>query len=215
MFLHYRKFLSVRHPFIPSSLFKQNAYRNIVIARFFISLVTTAPAFLLPIIFQLHYHLNAFHSGLLLLPSALGALSAKIFVNRLYKKYGFKKVLQYNSLVLAFLAFILGLSINTSLYVFLAVAYLWGMLASIEYTGINVWVFKDLPPHLFSIGNSLYNTIQQLGFSFGVVVSALLLMAFSGSTTPDFSAHYSIFLATFFCLGLLMLIPAFCVGKVK
>jgi EmrB/QacA subfamily drug resistance transporter len=215
LFLHYRKFLSVRHPFIPSSLFEQNAYRNIVIARFFISLVTTAPAFLLPIIFQLHYHMNAFHSGLLLLPLAMGALSAKLFVNRLYKKYGFKKVLYYNSLALAFCIFMLGLSLDMALPVFLVIAYLWGTLASIEYTGVNVWVFKDLPPHLFSIGNSLYNTIQQLGFSFGVVVSALLLMAFSGSTTPDFSVHYRIFFATFFCLGLIMLAPVFFIRRVK
>jgi hypothetical protein len=105
-----------------------------------------AMPFLLPLIFQVGFGLDAFHAGLLVLAVFAGNLVMKTGTTRVLRAFGFRRVLLVNGLLNA--ASILAcalLSPATPLLVIAAVLFFGGLIRSMQFSAYNTIAFADIP----------------------------------------------------------------------
>lgn len=102
--------------------------------------------FLLPLMFQVGFGMDAFHSGALVLAVFAGNLAMKPATTPLIRYFGFKKLLIGNGIlcVLSLLGCAL-LSPDTPQMVTLVVLFLGGLFRSMQFTGISSLAFADVP----------------------------------------------------------------------
>jgi EmrB/QacA subfamily drug resistance transporter len=135
-----------------------------------------AVPFLLPLLFQIGFGLDAFVSGLLVLSVFAGNIVMKIFTTRVLNRFGFRRVLVVNGLLnaAALLACAL-ISPQTPVPVIMALLFLSGLTRSMQFTTIATIAFADVPADRMTGANTLSNIVGQLGFAFGIAVAALAL----------------------------------------
>lgn len=137
-------------------------------------IAVSAVPFLLPLLFQVGFGMDAFHSGLLVLALFVGNVAMKPMTSAVLRGFGFKAVMVGDA-VLAGLS-ILSLALlapGTPLAVTLALLVLAGMTRSMGLTTINTLAFAEVPQAAMSGANTLFNMFQQLSFGFGVALGAL------------------------------------------
>ncbi|WP_416820895.1 MFS transporter [Cronobacter sakazakii] len=134
----------------------------------------SAVPFLLPLLFQVGFGMDAFHSGLLVLAVFAGNLTIKPATTPLIRWLGFKKLLLINGLlnVLALLACAL-LTPQTPVWLILLILFLGGVFRSIQFTGISTLAFADVPSGEMSYANTLFSTATQLAVGLGVTLGAI------------------------------------------
>lgn len=134
----------------------------------------SAVPFLLPLMFQVGFGMNAFHAGSLVLAVFVGNLTIKPATTPLIRWLGFKKLLLINGAlnVLALLACAL-ITPQTPVWVILLVLYLGGVFRSIQFTGISTLAFADIPPPQMSYANTLFSTATQLAAGLGISLGAI------------------------------------------
>ncbi|QMJ03189.1 MFS transporter [Citrobacter freundii] len=134
----------------------------------------SAVPFLLPLMFQVGFGMNAFHAGSLVLAVFVGNLTIKPATTPLIRWLGFKKLLLINGSlnVLALLACALITS-QTPVWVILLVLYLGGVFRSIQFTGVSTLAFADVPASQMSYANTLFSTATQLAVGLGISLAAI------------------------------------------
>ncbi len=134
----------------------------------------SAVPFLLPLLFQVGFGMDAFHSGLLVLAVFVGNLTIKPATTPLLRGLGFKKLLLINGAlnVLALLACAF-LTPQTPVWVIMLVLYLGGVLRSIQFTAISTLAFADVPSPQMSYANTLFSTATQLAVGLGITLGAI------------------------------------------
>lgn len=134
----------------------------------------SAVPFLLPLMFQVGFGMNAFHTGSLVLAVFVGNLTIKPATTPLIRWLGFKKLLLINGAlnVLALLACAL-ITPQTPVWVILLVLYLGGVFRSIQFTGISTLAFADVPGPQMSYANTLFSTATQLAVGLGISLAAI------------------------------------------
>ncbi|WP_105685473.1 MFS transporter [Cronobacter dublinensis] len=134
----------------------------------------SAVPFLLPLLFQVGFGMDAFHSGLLVLAVFAGNLTIKPATTPLIRWLGFKKLLLINGLlnVLALLACAL-LTPQTPVWLILLILFLGGVFRSIQFTGVSTLAFADVPAGEMSYANTLFSTATQLAVGLGVTLGAI------------------------------------------
>lgn len=134
----------------------------------------SAVPFLLPLMFQVGFGMDAFHSGLLVLAVFVGNLTIKPATTPLIRTLGFKKLLLINGAlnVLALLACAL-LTPQTPVWVIMLVLYLGGVFRSIQFTAISTLAFSDVPSPQMSYANTLFSTATQLAVGLGITLGAI------------------------------------------
>ncbi|WP_367272985.1 MFS transporter [Candidatus Symbiopectobacterium sp.] len=132
--------------------------------------------FLLPLMFQAGFGMDAFHSGALLLAVFSGNLAMKPATTPLIRYFGFKKLLIGNGIlcVLSLLGCAL-LSPDTPQMVTLVVLFLGGLFLSMQFTGISSLAFADVPAQEMSSANTLFSTSLQLANGLGITLGALCI----------------------------------------
>jgi MFS family permease len=148
-----------------------------------------AVPFLLPLLFQVGFGLDAFRSGLLVLALFLGNVAMKPMTSAILRRFGFKATM-VGDCCLAGLS-ILSLALlapGTPLGVTLLLLGLAGMTRSMGLTTVNTLAFAEVPQPAMSGANTLFNMFQQLGFGFGVALGALALR-FAELWRPAGAAH--------------------------
>jgi len=132
--------------------------------------------FLLPLMFQIAFGLNAFQAGSLLLALFAGNLAMKPLTTPLLKRYGFRTVLIVNGLVTA-LAITLCAFLAPGLpkALLLGVLFLNGLCRSLQFTSFNTIAFVDVPRERMGSANSFSSLVQRLSMGLGVVGGALAL----------------------------------------
>ena len=135
-----------------------------------------AVPFLLPLLFQVGFGLDAFRSGLLVLALFVGNVAMKPLTGTILRRFGFKAVMVGDAALagLSILA-LTALAPDTPLAVTLPLLVLAGMTRSMGLTTINTLAFAEVPQAAMSGANTLFNMFQQLGFGFGVALGALAL----------------------------------------
>jgi len=134
----------------------------------------SAVPFLLPLLFQVGFGMDAFHSGLLVLAVFVGNLTIKPATTPLLRGLGFKKLLLINGAlnVLALLACAF-LTPQTPVWVIMLVLYLGGVFRSIQFTAISTLAFADVPSPQISYANTLFSTATQLAVGLGITLGAI------------------------------------------
>lgn len=134
----------------------------------------SAVPFLLPLLFQVGFGMDAFHSGLLVLAVFVGNLTIKPATTPLLRGLGFKKLLLINGAlnVLALLACAF-LTPRTPVWVIMLVLYLGGVFRSIQFTAISTLAFADVPSPQMSYANTLFSTATQLAVGLGITLGAI------------------------------------------
>ncbi|MBN6044897.1 MFS transporter [Citrobacter sp. ku-bf4] len=134
----------------------------------------SAVPFLLPLMFQVGFGMNAFQAGSLVLAVFVGNLTIKPATTPLIRWLGFKKLLLINGAlnVLALLACAL-ITPTTPVWLILLVLYLGGVFRSIQFTGISTLAFADVPSAQMSYANTLFSTATQLAVGLGISLGAI------------------------------------------
>ncbi|WP_414446453.1 MFS transporter [Citrobacter europaeus] len=134
----------------------------------------SAVPFLLPLMFQVGFGMNAFHAGSLVLAVFVGNLTIKPATTPLIRWLGFKRLLLINGAlnVLALLACAL-ITPQTPVWVILLVLYLGGVFRSIQFTGVSTLAFADVPASQMSYANTLFSTATQLAAGLGISLAAI------------------------------------------
>jgi len=148
-------------------------------------LISTMP-FLLPLLFQLGFGLDAFHAGLLVIALFVGNIGIKPLTTPIMRRWGFRQIFFANGLLQA--ATMLGcamLSPATPVPVILILLVISGASRSMQFTAINTLAYADVPERMMSPANTMFSVAYQLSQGFGVALGAVSLRVAtlaSGST---------------------------------
>jgi MFS family permease len=137
--------------------------------------ISAAP-FLLPLMFQVGFGMNAFDSGLLTLAVFAGNLSMKLVTTPVMRQFGFRPVLIVNGVLAALsLAAMSLLTPTTPKYVIVVVLFASGLSRSLQFTALNTLSFADVPKAQMSGASALSSTLFQMTMGIGVAVGAIAL----------------------------------------
>ena len=134
----------------------------------------SAVPFLLPLLFQVGFGMDPFHSGLLVLAVFVGNLTIKPATTPLIRWLGFRRLLLINGAlnVCSLLACAL-LTPQTPVWAIMLILYLGGVFRSIQYTGVSTLAFADVPAAQMSDANTLFSTASQLAVGLGITLGAI------------------------------------------
>lgn len=132
--------------------------------------------FLLPLMFQISFGLNAFHSGLYLLVMFAGDLSMKALVMKTLRSFGFRRILIVNGVLTSLsMAACALLNPATPPLVIAGVLFCHGALRSMEFTCLTTLAYTEIPPSRMSRANGFLSAVMQLSTGMGVAVGAVTL----------------------------------------
>jgi EmrB/QacA subfamily drug resistance transporter len=132
--------------------------------------------FLLPLMFQIVFGMNAFHSGLYLLALFGGDLSMKAFVIQVLRRFGFRRILIVNGVITAFsMVLCATLSPSTPVTLILAILFLHGASRSMQFTCMTTLAYTEISPSRMSRANGFLSAVMQLSIGIGVAVGAITL----------------------------------------
>ncbi|ASV55910.1 Permeases of the major facilitator superfamily [Lelliottia jeotgali] len=134
----------------------------------------SAVPFLLPLMFQVGFGMDAFHSGLLVLAVFVGNLTIKPATTPLIRSLGFRKLLLMNGAlnVLSLLACAF-ITPQTPVWLIMLILYLGGVFRSIQFTAVSTLAFSDVPSAQMSYANTLFSTATQLAVGLGITLGAI------------------------------------------
>lgn len=134
----------------------------------------SAVPFLLPLLFQVGFGMDPFHSGLLVQAVFVGNLTIKPATTPLIRWLGFRRLLLINGAlnVCSLLACAL-LTPQTPVWAIMLILYLGGVFRSIQFTGVSTLAFADVPAAQMSDANTLFSTASQLAVGLGITLGAI------------------------------------------
>jgi EmrB/QacA subfamily drug resistance transporter len=176
-----------------------------VLGNLFARLGSGAMPFLTPLFLQVGLGYSPSRAGLSMVPTVIGAMTIKFFAERVIKRFGYRRVLTFNTLLLGiFIASFALVDRSTPHWLILVQLGLFGIVNSMQFTAMNTLTLGDLDDARASAGNSLLSVVMQLSMSLGVAAAGALLAAFV--TVPDSSSASGLlhtFHATYMCVGAL------------
>jgi EmrB/QacA subfamily drug resistance transporter len=146
-----------------------------------------ASTFLVPLMLQIGFGLDALTSGLITFTSALGALTMKFFAPRILAAGSFRRVLIFNGIAAsALIAAVACVGPSTPHAVISGLLLIAGLSRSLQFTSLHAITYADVSGHQASAATSIASVAQQVSLSFGVALGALAL-----ETSQGFNAHTS------------------------
>jgi EmrB/QacA subfamily drug resistance transporter len=165
-----------RHPLVELSAFRARTFNVANTGGSFFRLAIAAPAFVMPLLFQIGLGMSAFVSGLLLLFHAAGDLGAKLITTQAIRRHGFRSVLIWTSILFALTtAACAGFTRATPLYVILPILFVSGVCRSLQMTAQNTFQFAEIGPEAVTSASTLSSVLLQVVRAIGIAASALLL----------------------------------------
>lgn len=202
-----------KNPLIKLELFKIRTLRVGLIGSLSTRLGIGGFPLLLPLMLQVGFGYSAAISGLMLIPSAAANLFTKPLITRIIKKFGYKKTLVTNTVILAIIIALFAFpNQNTNIYILIPLLLIYGMASSVQFSSMNTIAVADLDKETSSEGNSMIAVTQQLSISFGISITSFLLnkmhIVFSESSTAPFKY-------TFIILGIITALSSLVFSKLR
>lgn len=204
--LYVRHALSSPAPLLDVSLMRIATFRYSLIGGGLIRLVQGAVPFLMPMLLQLAYGINAAKSGGVTAATAIGAFFMKGVARTLLTRFGFRTILTVIGMLAPISYAILGFIRNdwpmAAIFLILLIC---GFLISLQFTSYNAIAYADVESERMSRATSFYATFQQLTLSIGICAGASALavaMRWHGHTEPHFE-DFSIAIWTIAAISLL------------
>ncbi|MBH1963322.1 MAG: multidrug transporter subunit MdtD [Comamonadaceae bacterium] len=191
-------------PLFSPRLFQVQSFRVGLLGNLFARIGSGAMPYLIPLTMQLSMGYSPSQAGMLMLPVALASMAMKRSTTRIIKKFGYRKVLAGNTLLLGvMIASFALMSPGQPLWLRILQMACFGAVNSMQFTAMNTVTLKDLDTARASSGNGMLSMVQMLSMSLGVTVAAALLALFQGwFATPDPREALNAFRATFLCIGI-------------
>ncbi len=197
--LYFRHARTAAHPILDFSLMRVPTFRISVLAGAMARLVAGGSPFLIPSMLQLGFGVSAAQSGLVTFTAPLGALSMRLVVRRVLRRYGFRWTMMLNGvsaglLMLACASFRPG----WPFWLLSAILFLNGGAQSLQFTAMNTIAYADIEAERMSAATSFYATFQQMTLTLGICIAAGALAAsraLAGRpelTLADFSAGFAV-----------------------
>jgi EmrB/QacA subfamily drug resistance transporter len=146
------------------------------------TVIATMP-FLLPLLFQLGFGMDAFHAGLLVIALFAGNIGIKPLTTPIIRRWGFRQIFLVNGMIQAVTMLACALlSPATPVPVILVLLVISGASRSLQFTSINTLAYADVPERMMSPANTMFSITYQLSQGFGVALGAIALrLAYLGS----------------------------------
>ncbi|HUN47974.1 MAG TPA: DHA2 family efflux MFS transporter permease subunit [Stellaceae bacterium] len=189
------------NPAVDLKIFENRTFRIAVIGGLICRTGLGAVPFLLPLLLQIPFHLTAFQSGSLTFVLALGSMGMKSTSPPILRKFGFRKLLLVNAVIVGLGTMALGLiHADTPHWLIVPGLLVFGFFRSLQFTCMNTLAYADLSSTHLSTGSSVASVTQQLSITFGVAIAATLLSLLIG---PGSTPSAEDFLPVFILVGLL------------
>jgi EmrB/QacA subfamily drug resistance transporter len=167
------------HPLLRLGLLRIRSFRVAVSGNLFTRLGIGGIPFLLPLLYQVGLGFTPIQSGLLIMPQALAAMSLKLTMPHILKKFGYRWVLIANTVMLGLMIFLFStIDAVTPVWMIVAMAFTYGFLTSLQYTSMNTLAYADVNEREASGASTIASTIQQMAVSFGVAAASLAAALF-------------------------------------
>jgi EmrB/QacA subfamily drug resistance transporter len=197
------------HPLFPPSLFGTSTFSIGLIGNLFSRLGSGSMPFLIPLLLQVSLDYTPLHSGLMLLPTSIGAILSKRLATPLITRFGYRRTLVVNTFMVgAAMASFALISGAEPLWLSILQLGCFGIVNSLQFTAMNTVTLKDLTGLAASSGNSLLSMVQMLSMSLGVAAAGGLLTTFVDLFGRDRAQGLPAFHATFICVGIMTSISA-------
>ncbi len=203
-------FVFVRHvrraelPLVNVSVFRVDNFRRIMLGGTAMRIMISTMPFLLPLMFQLGFGLDATHAGLLLLTLFAGNLGIKPATSGLLRRFGFRPILLANGALQAGCMLVCALfTPETPYWAMVPVLVLAGASRSLQYTATTTLAYADVSQAEMGSANTLFSVSQQLAVGLGVAVAAVALQGAArvmGHDAPGLAAFH----LSFVLMALLM-----------
>jgi MFS family permease len=172
------------HPLIDLSSLRVPTFAVTIWGGSLFRIAIGATPFLLPLMFQIGFGMNAFASGLLVLAVFAGNLLMKPATTPVLRRFGFRTVLIGNGLLAATTILACGLfSASTPKDIIVVVLFAGGLFRSMQFTGLTSLGFADIHQSQMSAASTLSSMVQQMTFGMGVAFGAIALR-FAGLFHP-------------------------------
>ena len=164
------------HPLLEFSALKIRTFAASIWGGSLFRISINSIPFLMPLMFQIGFGMNAFDSGLMVLAIFLGNVAMKPLTTPALRRFGFRKLLIWNGILLT--AAVLAcafLNPGTPRIIILAILFWGGMCRSMQFTSINTLAFADVPERQMSQANTLFSIAWQMCQGMGIAVGAVAL----------------------------------------
>jgi EmrB/QacA subfamily drug resistance transporter len=171
--------LRTAHPLLRLSLVRIRSFRVAVTGNLFTRLGIGGIPFLLPLLYQVGLGFTPIQSGLLIMPQAFAAMSLKLIMPLILRRFGYRRVLIVNTIALGLLILLFStIDAATPVWMIVLMAFTYGFLTSLQYTSMNTLAYADVNEHEASGASTIASTVQQLAVSFGVATASLAAALF-------------------------------------
>lgn len=199
----------VNNPLINLNLLHIRTLRIGLIGNLFTRMGIGSVPFLLPQMLQIAFLHTSTESGMVMMASAIATILAKSQVVPLVKRFGYKKVLISNTVILAFVISMFALPDKmTPLLLIVPILVVYGSVNSIQMTSMNTISLADLTSETAGGGNSMVVITQQLSMSLGVSVGATILRTIESTQWLSGGDIELSFKYTFISLGIITLLAS-------
>jgi len=162
------------HPLLRLGLVRIRSFRVAVTGNLFTRLGIGGIPFLLPLLYQVGLGFTPIQSGLLIMPQALAAMTLKLTMPLILRRFGYRRVLIANTIALGLMIFLFStIDAATPVWMIVTMAFTYGFLTSLQYTSMNTLAYADVNDRQASGASTIASTVQQMAVSFGVAAASL------------------------------------------
>jgi EmrB/QacA subfamily drug resistance transporter len=167
------------HPLLRLGLLRIRSFRVSVTGNLCTRLGIGGLPFLLPLLYQVGLGYTAIQSGLMIMPQALAAMSLKLTLPHILRKFGYRRVLISNTVMLGVMLMLFStIDVRTPAWLIALMAFVYGFFTSTQYTSMNTLAYADVNDEQASGASTIASTVQQLAVSFGVAAASLTAAVF-------------------------------------
>jgi EmrB/QacA subfamily drug resistance transporter len=167
------------HPLLRLELLRLRTVRTAIGGGFVTRIGVGGLPFLLPLLYQVGLGYSAVESGLLILPQSLAAMSLRLLMPKLLRRFGYRRILLSNTAAIGILLALFGLvGPTTPIWVIVAQTFCFGFFSSFQYTSMNTLTYAEVADRDTSMASTIASTAQQMSMSFGVAGASLTAALF-------------------------------------
>ncbi|HEX3720023.1 MAG TPA: DHA2 family efflux MFS transporter permease subunit [Verrucomicrobiae bacterium] len=169
----------IEFPLLRLALFRIRTFRASVSGSFFTRLGIGGIPFLFPLLYQVGLGFSPIQSGLLMMPQAMAAMSLKMTMPGILRRFGYRVILVSNTMILGVLIVLFAtIGAATPVWLIVAQVFVYGFFTSLQYTSMNTLVYADINEEQASSASTIASTMQQMAISFGVATASLVTAVF-------------------------------------
>jgi EmrB/QacA subfamily drug resistance transporter len=166
-------------PLLRLTLFRIRTFRSSVLGSYVTRLGIGGIPFLFPLLYQVGLGFTPIQSGLLMMPQAIAAMSLKLTMPKILRRFGYRSVLISNTVIIGLMILLFStIGVATPVWLIVLQVFCYGFFTSLQYTSMNTLVYADVTEEQSSSASSIASTMQQMSISFGVASASLVTALF-------------------------------------